>query len=145
VADLAITAGCGSTQGAGSANKIVMPGRGLTTTRNYTSDELKALEAEGSALGLSLDDVLSLIGTKTLDVNLNGDACWTNVPAAVWDYSLGGYQVIKKWLSYREQPILGRALKPDEVAYVSEMVRGSDPAHGACTRRQLCGSQGESC
>jgi hypothetical protein len=31
--------------------------------------------------------------------------------------------VIKKWLSYRERDVLGRALLPDEVAYVSEMVR----------------------
>ena len=46
-----------------------------------------------------------------------------NVPTRVWDYTLGGYQVIKKWLSYREHDVLGRALKPDEVANVSEMVR----------------------
>jgi hypothetical protein len=123
VSDLALTAGWGSTQGAGSGNRIVMPGRGLMTRRDYTGDELKALEAEASALGLSLDEVLGLIGTKTLDVNLNTDVWWTNVPAAVWDYTLGGYQVIKKWLSYREQSVLGRALKPEEAAYVSEMVR----------------------
>ena len=24
------------------------------------------------------------------------------VPAAVWEYTIGGYQVLKKWLSYRE-------------------------------------------
>jgi hypothetical protein len=41
----------------------------------------------------------------------------------VWAYTLGGYQVIKKWLSYREHDVLGRPLKPDEAAYVSEMVR----------------------
>jgi hypothetical protein len=45
------------------------------------------------------------------------------VPARVWEYTLGGYQVIKKWLSYREHDVLGRALKPDEAAYVFEMVR----------------------
>jgi hypothetical protein len=45
------------------------------------------------------------------------------VPERVWDYTLGGYQVIKKWLSYREHGVLGRALKPDEAAYVSVMVR----------------------
>jgi hypothetical protein len=33
----------------------------------------------------------------------------TNVPPRVWDYTLGGYQVIKKWLNYREQSVLGRA------------------------------------
>lgn len=31
--------------------------------------------------------------------------------------------MIKKWLSYREYDVLGRALKPDEAIYVSEMVR----------------------
>jgi hypothetical protein len=31
--------------------------------------------------------------------------------------------VIKKWLSYREQAVLGRPLWPEEAAYVSEMVR----------------------
>jgi hypothetical protein len=41
----------------------------------------------------------------------------------VWDYTLGGYQVIKKWLSYREHDVLGRALKPEEALYVSEMTR----------------------
>ena len=45
------------------------------------------------------------------------------MPEHVWDYTLGGYQVIKKWLSYREHNVLGRALKPEEAAYVSEMVR----------------------
>jgi hypothetical protein len=54
---------------------------------------------------------------------MNANAMWTNVPENVWAYTLGGYQVIKKWLSYREASILGRALKPDEVAYVAEMVR----------------------
>ena len=43
--------------------------------------------------------------------------------ARVWDYTLGGYQVIKKWLSHREHDVLGRPLQPDEAAYVSEMAR----------------------
>ena len=56
------------------------------------------------------------IGTRTVDVHLNANAYWSNVPEKVWDYALGGYQVIKKWLSYRERKVLGRALKPEEVA-----------------------------
>jgi len=48
---------------------------------------------------------------------------WRNVPAAVWDYTIGGYQVIKKWLSYRERDLLGRPLLPDEAAAVTGMVR----------------------
>ena len=57
------------------------------------------------------------------DIFLNDVACWRNVPEAVWDYTIGGYQVIKKWLSYREKPLLGRGLTPDEVRYVTEMAR----------------------
>lgn len=57
------------------------------------------------------------------DIFLNEDACWRNVPEVVWDYTIGGYQVIKKWLSYREKPLLGRSLTPDEVRYVTEMAR----------------------
>jgi hypothetical protein len=30
------------------------------------------------------------------DVFLNETACWQNVPEAVWKYTIGGYQVIKK-------------------------------------------------
>ncbi|MGH6846429.1 MAG: type ISP restriction/modification enzyme [Methylocella sp.] len=122
-ADLALTAGWGSTQNTGSGSTIVMPGRGLTAERDYAAKERAALEAEGKTLGLSASEVFALLGARTLDVYLNANAFWTNVPPRVWEYTLGGYQVIKKWLSYREQPVLGRALKPDEVAYVSEMIR----------------------
>lgn len=45
------------------------------------------------------------------------------MPERVWDYTLGGYQVIKKWLSYREREVLGRAPHLGEVRYVTEMVR----------------------
>jgi len=36
---------------------------------------------------------------------------------------LGGYQVLKKWLSYREEPLLGRPLHEDEARYFSQVVR----------------------
>jgi hypothetical protein len=39
------------------------------------------------------------------------------------DYTLGGYPVIKKWLSYRETAVLGRPLTLDEVRYVTDMAR----------------------
>jgi hypothetical protein len=45
------------------------------------------------------------------------------VPADVWAYTIGGYQVIKKWLSYRERALLGRGLTLDEVETVTQMVR----------------------
>jgi hypothetical protein len=54
-----------------------------------------------------------------LDVYLNEQAYWKNVPHAVWDFTIGGYQVIKKWLSYREQRVLGRALTMGEIMEVT--------------------------
>jgi hypothetical protein len=56
-------------------------------------------------------------------VYLNDVAYWRNIPANVWDYRIGGYQVIKKWLSYREQELLGRPLKSDEAREVVNMAR----------------------
>lgn len=53
-------------------------------------------------------------GDDFVDVHLNETTRWKDVPLAVWDYTLGGYQVLKKWLSYRESALLGRPLRSDE-------------------------------
>ena len=106
--DFALTAGWGH-YGTGEA---VMPGQGRVVEREYTADERAAL-----------GDTISVLGQTTFDIYLNGNAYWRNVPAAVWRYKLGGYQVLKKWLSYRERGVLGRALLPEEVLYFAEVAR----------------------
>ena len=106
--DFAVTAGWGH-RGQGDA---VMPGQGRVVERAFTPEERAAM-----------DDALPAIGDKTFDIYLNGDAFWRNVPAAVWTYKLGGYQVLKKWLSYRERPILGRPIQADEVQHFTDTAR----------------------
>ena len=106
--DFALTAGWGHF-GAGVA---VMPGSGRIVERGYSPEERAALGEHVGALGES-----------TFDVYLNGEAFWRNVPSAIWDYRLGGYQVLKKWLSYREQKVLGRSLRPDEVQHFADTAR----------------------
>ena len=106
--DFALTAGWGH-YGTGDA---VMPGQGRIVEREYTEDERAVL-----------GDAIPALGEKTLDVYLNDHAYWRNVPAAIWSYKLDGYQVLKKWLSYRESDVLGRALTPEEVLYFAEMTR----------------------
>ncbi len=106
--DFALTAGWGH-YGSGDA---VMPGQGRAVERAYTPDERAVL-----------GDALPAFGETTFDVYLNDNAFWRNVPAAVWRYKLGGYQVLKKWLSYRERTILGRALKPEEVQHFTDTAR----------------------
>ena len=90
-----------------------MPGKGRLTERPFTPEEAAALGEVGVAL----------LGPDTVDVFLNDMAYWRNVPRRVWEYTLGGYQVLKKWLSYREQALLDRSLTVDEVGYVTQMVR----------------------
>ena len=106
--DFAVKAGWGH-HGQGDA---VMPGQGRAVERAYTPEERAAM-----------GDALSALGETVFDIHLNDKAFWRNVPAAVWAYKLGGYQVLKKWLSYREHEVLERALKSEEVQYFSEMAR----------------------
>ena len=75
--------------------------------------------AEQEALG----DGVNTLGAITYDIYLNDGAYWSNVPEAVWNYKLGGYQVLKKWLSYRERKVLGRVLLPEEVQHFSDTAR----------------------
>ena len=106
--DFALTAGWGH-YGTGGA---VMPGQGRIVERPFTPEERAAL-----------GDTLPTLGETTFDVHLNARAFWRNVPAAVWRYRLGGYQVLKKWLSYRERTILGRPLHPAEVQHFTDCAR----------------------
>ena len=106
--DFGVTAGWGHF-GSGQA---VMPGQGRVVERPYTSEERA-----------TLGDAVSTLGDTTFDIYLNDRAYWRNVPANVWSYKLGGYQALKKWLSYRERKVLGRSLLPEEVQHFAEVAR----------------------
>ena len=106
--DFALTAGWGHF-GTGDA---VMPGSGRSVARGYTVPEQEALGAAADVLGNS-----------TFDIHLNGNARWSNVPAAVWNYKLGGYQVLKKWLSYRDKNVLDRNMRLEEVGHFTHTAR----------------------
>ena len=58
-----------------------------------------------------------------IDVYLNTSTYWKDLPLAVWAYTLGGYQVLKKWLSYRETAVLGRPLKAEEAREFMHIAR----------------------
>ena len=117
-ADLHLTASWGH----GGHGKPVMPGSGRTETRPYSDPERQALETLFEEYSLTPEQGYALVGQQALDVYLNDTTRWAGVPAHVWATTIGGYQVLKKWLSYREQPILGRPLSTEEARYVSQVV-----------------------
>ena len=138
--DFSLTAGWGH-YGSGEA---VMPGQGKVTERAYTPAEREALPSRHSGASRNPElpsqpkplrqgetanrapesiSAASILGETTFDIYLNNRAYWRNVPANVWRYKLGGYQVLKKWLSYREHTILKRPLKPEEVQHFTDTAR----------------------
>jgi len=117
--DLVVTAGWGHAGKGG----VTMPAAGRIIQRPYDNNELDAIAEAAKARGLSPKEALALLGPDTRDVYLNDTAYWKNVPPGVWEYFIGGYQVIRKWLSYREQKLLGRGLRAEEAREVTNMAR----------------------
>jgi hypothetical protein len=106
--DLAVTAGWGIVQ-----PRAVMPGAGKYDVRDGA-----LADGEGFT-----DEQQDALGEQALDIYLNDHACWRGVPAAAWDYKIGGFQVLRKWLSYREKRVLGRDLTTAEARVFTDIAR----------------------
>jgi hypothetical protein len=117
--DLAVTVGWGHT----GQNGVVMPGKGKAVERDYTAEEKQSLVSGVEQLGIAPEKAYELLGERTFDIYVNEIAYWKNIPTKVWEYAIGGYQGIKKWLSYRERDLLDRPLTPDEAREVMNMTR----------------------
>jgi len=110
--DLDVTVQWGIVQRTGA----VMPGRGKLVRRPFSHEEHAALGTHADALG------------EALDVFLNDGTYWACVPSAVWEFKIGGFQVLKKWLSYREHgdghpSLLGRGLTPAEARHFTALAQ----------------------
>jgi hypothetical protein len=117
--DLLVTAGWGHAGKEG----VTMPGRGKLVSRERTAKEQLELARGLAELGISQDEALARLGSTVVDVCLNDRCAWKNVPEKVWELYIGGYQVMKKWLSYRENSFLKRPLTSDEAEEVKAMAR----------------------
>jgi hypothetical protein len=123
-----VTADWGSKDKAG----VTMPGRGKSETRAATDGELSPALAHALRAKSKQADANEHAENQTLvsanhpctsDIFLNDTAYWKNIPLPVWDFTIGGYQVMKKWLSYREYELLGRPLHMEELDEVTAMAR----------------------
>ncbi|HEY8082329.1 MAG TPA: type ISP restriction/modification enzyme [Solirubrobacterales bacterium] len=116
--DLDLTAGWGHAQirkqkKSGAISRIVMPGTGVIVRRPRTAEEHATLSASQ----------LDLLGDTVVDVYLNDKTYWRGVPETVWSFKVGGFQVLRKWLSYRESVILGRPLTFVEIRQFRSIAR----------------------
>jgi len=100
-----------------------MPGRGRSNERPYSAEERSSIQEGATGLGVGDLDSIEILGDLTMDIFLNEAAFWKNVPTRVWNYTIGGYQVLKKWLSYRESTMLGRPLSEAEVRDFTAIAR----------------------
>ena len=107
--DFSVTAGWGH-YGQGEA---VMPGQGRAVERTYTAEEQAALGDSPLTLGNATlrhpPQLPCLLAQRPR--RRSGATSWA------------GYQVLKKWLSYREHGVLGRAMKPEEVQNFTDTAR----------------------
>ena len=109
--DFALTVGWGHF----GQGEVVMPGQGRVS-RAHPTPRIRT--------GRPGRQAAPTLGDTTFDIYLNDRAYWRNVPAAVWRYKLGGYQVLKKWLSYRERTKSSdRPLHPEEVHHFTNTAR----------------------
>ena len=121
--DYKVALGWGHVQINKTGSRIVMPGSGKTVERPWTDVERAGLTTLAERHKVDLAVVLELIGDSAIDIHINGESRWLGVPSKVWAYELGGHQVLKKWLSYRESDVLGRALRGDEILHFAQTAR----------------------
>jgi hypothetical protein len=117
-ADLSVGVGWGRVQNrvqkkSGAAGRIVMPGAGVIKRRPRDQSESATLST----------GELELLGDTVVDIYLNESTYWRGVPEAAWNYKIGGFQVLRKWLSYRENTVLGRPLTLQEARQFQSIAR----------------------
>ncbi len=118
LSDLVVAAGWGRRNRSGIGS-----GKGRFRVRDYSPEERALIVQGGKELGFDAGVVFEVLGQQTCDLYLNDVAYWKNVPEKVFSYTLGGYQVLKKWLSYREHSFLQRPMRRQEVRLVTQIVR----------------------
>jgi hypothetical protein len=91
--------------------------------RDYSGEELSAIDDFARGHSLTTDHALELLGDKTCDIYLNDKAFWRNVPMNVWTFSHAGSPPLRSWIAARTISDLGRPLNRDEAGHVAGVIR----------------------
>lgn len=101
----------------------VRPRPGRYHNRPYKLGEIKALSTLAKKVGMGSETWDNALGNEMVDIALNQYTYCQGIPARVWEYPIGGRQVLAKWLSYREYKIIHRPLRHDEVMHFIDTAR----------------------
>jgi hypothetical protein len=109
--------------GRGGNGAPVMPGNGNVRVReHYDAEERSALAGVAAVLGEDIATLENRLGPP-IDVKLNAVAYLQGVPTSVYEINIGGYQVLKKWLSYRDREVISRPITVAEAREAVTIVR----------------------
>lgn len=106
-----------------SKEKAVLPSYGGMMSRDLLPKERLSLEEGARIGGVRVGAAYACLGDKTWEIRLSDQVGIWNIPTRVWHFTLGGYRVLQKWLSYRVAAILGRPLAYNEVELFCQIVR----------------------
>lgn len=101
---------------------VVMPATGQVSVAPEASWPPESLDALAARWSLKADDVASLLGSP-VRVHLNSRSWWDQVPRRAWELRIGGYSVLRKWLSYRDSAATGEPLSLAQVREFTDIVR----------------------
>lgn len=90
-------------------------GRPKGNVRYPSGDPRRPLNTRAVAASPPPDTISHDAATETLQV---GTGSFAPVPTAVWEYDVGGMQVVKKWFSYRKANPGGRRSSPLDAIHV---------------------------
>ena len=118
----------GSLSGWGSVDRegSVHASHRVLETRPWTEPETETLRGVFSAMDVDGERGFELLGDAADVPFAPGDpdsGQWTGIPSRAWECRIGRYRAIRKWLSYRDRSILGRAISGEEAEHVTAMAR----------------------
>ncbi len=53
-------------------------------------------------------------------ININPNQCFLNVPTSIWEFSIGTYKPIQRWIKNKK----GKLLSPDDIQYYQQLIIG---------------------
>jgi hypothetical protein len=96
------------------SNSGIMPGKGLPVSSKRETEIVVISPISNEKI---------LVDIEVFDLSINDTLVIEAIPVIAWEKIISGYQVLKKWLSYRSFAVVRRNLSADEILYFCDAAR----------------------